>query len=63
MFVPETAEGWSRCAAEALLAGLTCLLQPIAGLGDLTELTGQPTPDLHDSRSGYTSAPRYHRRT
>ncbi|WP_433435802.1 hypothetical protein [Nonomuraea sp. CA-141351] len=47
MFVPEIAEGWSRCAAEAILVGLPCLLQPIACLGDLAELTGQPAPDLH----------------
>ncbi|MET9241301.1 glycosyltransferase [Nonomuraea sp. NPDC003709] len=47
VFVPEIAEGWSRCAAEAILVGLPCLLQPIAGLGDLAELTGQPAPDLH----------------
>jgi glycosyltransferase involved in cell wall biosynthesis len=47
VFAPQVAEGWSRCAAEALLVGLPCLIQPIAGLGDLAHLTGQPTPDLH----------------
>ncbi|MFB4269650.1 hypothetical protein [Nonomuraea sp. GTA35] len=47
MFAPEIAEGWSRCAAEAILVGLPCLIQPIAGLGDLARLTGQPIPDLH----------------
>lgn len=46
VFLPRMQEGWSRCAAEALLLGLPCLIRPIAGLGDLAALTGQPTPDL-----------------
>ncbi|QNA72034.1 glycosyltransferase family 4 protein [Streptomyces sp. So13.3] len=46
VFAPQMQEGWSRCAAEALLAGLPCLIRPIAGLGDLATLTGQPAPDL-----------------
>ncbi|GFH36337.1 hypothetical protein SCWH03_25640 [Streptomyces pacificus] len=39
-------EGWSRCAAEALLLGLPCLIRPGAGLGDLAALARQPAPDL-----------------
>ncbi|MFE5868667.1 glycosyltransferase [Streptomyces roseifaciens] len=46
VFVPRMQEGWSRCAAEALLLGLPCLIRPVAGLGDLATLTGQPAPDL-----------------
>jgi hypothetical protein len=46
IFLPRMQEGWSRCAAEALLLGLPCLIRPVAGLGDLAALTGQPTPDL-----------------
>ncbi|MEW1719440.1 glycosyltransferase [Streptomyces sp. NPDC093109] len=46
VFAPRMREGWSRCAAEALLLGLPCLIRPVAGLGDLAELTGQPAPDL-----------------
>jgi glycosyltransferase involved in cell wall biosynthesis len=46
VFAPRMREGWSRCAAEALLLGLPCLIRPIAGLGDLAALTGQPAPDL-----------------
>ncbi|RPK93803.1 glycosyltransferase [Streptomyces sp. ADI98-10] len=46
VFLPRMREGWSRCAAEAMLLGLPCLIRPIAGLGDLAALTGQPTPDL-----------------
>ncbi|MFI1419322.1 glycosyltransferase [Streptomyces sp. NPDC020731] len=46
VFVPRMREGWSRCAAEALLLGLPCLIRPVAGLGDLASLTGQPAPDL-----------------
>jgi glycosyltransferase involved in cell wall biosynthesis len=46
VFAPQIAEGWSRCAAEAILVGLPCLIQPIAGLGDLALLTAQPAPAL-----------------
>ncbi|MFB8088411.1 glycosyltransferase [Streptomyces sp. NPDC055992] len=46
VFVPRMKEGWSRCAAEALLVGLPCLIEPIAGLGDLAEITQQPAPDF-----------------
>ncbi|GHJ40469.1 glycosyltransferase [Streptomyces sp. TS71-3] len=46
VFLPWMREGWSRCAAEALLLGLPCLIRPVAGLGDLAALTGQPAPDL-----------------
>ncbi|MGW2133945.1 glycosyltransferase [Streptomyces coelicoflavus] len=46
VFLPRMREGWSRCAAEALLLGLPCLIRPVAGLGDLAALAGQPTPDL-----------------
>ncbi|MCT2589829.1 glycosyltransferase [Streptomyces sp. N2-109] len=46
VFAPRMQEGWSRCAAEAVLLGLPCLIHPLAGLGDLAELTGQPGPDL-----------------
>lgn len=45
VFTPRMREGWSRCAAEALLLGLPCLIQPVAGLGDLARLTEQPPPD------------------
>ena len=47
VFTPRMNEGWSRCAAEALLLGVPCLIQPIAGLGDLANLTKQPSPNLH----------------
>jgi glycosyltransferase involved in cell wall biosynthesis len=46
VFLPRMREGWSRCADEALLLGLPCLIRPRAGLGDLATLTGQPAPDL-----------------
>ncbi|MFH8472491.1 glycosyltransferase [Streptomyces sp. NPDC018000] len=46
VFAPRMREGWSRCAAEALLLGLPCLIRPLAGLGDLATLTSQPAPDL-----------------
>jgi hypothetical protein len=46
VFLPRMREGWSRCAAEALLLGLPCLIRPVAGLGDLAALARQPTPDL-----------------
>lgn len=46
IFAPQMREGWSRCAAEALLTGMPCLIRPIAGLGDLAYITGQPAPDL-----------------
>jgi glycosyltransferase involved in cell wall biosynthesis len=46
VFAPQMREGWSRCAAEALLMGMPCLIRPIAGLGDLARVTGQPAPDL-----------------
>ncbi|MEV7287034.1 glycosyltransferase [Streptomyces sp. NPDC093252] len=46
VFLPRMREGWSRCAAEALLLGLPCVIRPLAGLGDLAALTGQPPPDL-----------------
>ncbi|MEV7392856.1 MULTISPECIES: glycosyltransferase [unclassified Streptomyces] len=47
VFTPLMREGWSRCAAEALLLGVPCLIRPIAGLGDLGRLTEQPPPDPH----------------
>ncbi|WP_107083699.1 glycosyltransferase [Streptomyces viridochromogenes] len=47
VFTPRMREGWSRCAAEALLLGMPCLIQPVAGLGDLARLTEQQPPDLH----------------
>ncbi|MFI5887906.1 glycosyltransferase [Streptomyces sp. NPDC051554] len=46
VFTPRMEEGWSRCAAEALLTGLPGLIRPVAGLGDLAQLTAQPAPDL-----------------
>ncbi|KAB8166403.1 glycosyltransferase [Streptomyces sp. 3MP-14] len=46
VFLPQMREGWSRCAAEALLLGLPCLIRPVAGLGNLAALAGQPAPDL-----------------
>ncbi|MEU9115190.1 glycosyltransferase [Streptomyces sp. NPDC048483] len=46
VFMPVMHEGWSRCAAEALLMDMPCLLRPRAGLGDLAALTGQPAPAL-----------------
>lgn len=45
VFRPRMKEGWSRCAAEALLLGLPSLVQPLAGLRDLAALTQQPPPD------------------
>ncbi|MDO0912955.1 glycosyltransferase [Streptomyces sp. DT2A-34] len=45
VFTPRMREGWSRCAAEALLLGMPCLIQPVAGLGDLARMTEQPPPD------------------
>ncbi|MEV5847789.1 glycosyltransferase [Streptomyces sp. NPDC051985] len=45
VFIPRMREGWSRCAAEALLLGVPCIIQPIAGLGDLARLAEQPAPD------------------
>jgi glycosyltransferase involved in cell wall biosynthesis len=46
VFAPRMREGWSRCAAEALLLGMPCLIRPVAGLGDLARITGQPAPDF-----------------
>ncbi|MFB6612963.1 glycosyltransferase [Streptomyces sp. NPDC056367] len=46
IFMPRMQEGWSRCAAEAVLLGMPCLIRPLAGLGDLAALSGQPAPDL-----------------
>ena len=46
VFAPSLREGWSRCAAEAVLVGLPCLMTRSAGLGDLARLTGQPKPRL-----------------
>ncbi|MEU9744486.1 glycosyltransferase [Streptomyces niveus] len=46
VFAPRMKEGWSRCAAEALLLGMPCLIRPVAGLGDLADLTGQPALDI-----------------
>jgi glycosyltransferase involved in cell wall biosynthesis len=46
VFAPQMNEGWSRCAAEALLIGLPSLIRPIAGLGDLAHIAAQPAPDL-----------------
>ncbi|MFB6643146.1 glycosyltransferase family 4 protein [Streptomyces chartreusis] len=46
VFASRMREGWSRCAAEALLLGVPSLVRPVAGLSDLGELTGQPAPDL-----------------
>ncbi|MGH3751168.1 MAG: hypothetical protein ACRDRP_00450 [Pseudonocardiaceae bacterium] len=39
-------EGWSRCAAEAILLDLPCITSGTAGLGDLARLTNQPIADL-----------------
>ncbi|WKV74177.1 glycosyltransferase [Streptomyces sp. PCS3-D2] len=47
VFRPRMHEGWSRCAAEALLLGLPSLVQPLAGLRDLAALTQQPPPDTN----------------
>ncbi|MBC9717826.1 glycosyltransferase family 4 protein [Streptomyces sp. TRM66268-LWL] len=46
VFTPRMREGWSRCAAEALLVGVPSLIRPVAGLTDLAHLTAQPAPDL-----------------
>ncbi|MGH4018613.1 MAG: glycosyltransferase [Pseudonocardiaceae bacterium] len=46
LFLSTLREGWSRCAAEAVLLDLPCLTSGIAGLGDLGRLTGQPVADL-----------------
>lgn len=46
VFVPRMHEGWSRCAAEAVLVGMPCLIEPVAGLRDLAALAGQPAPDI-----------------
>jgi glycosyltransferase involved in cell wall biosynthesis len=46
LFLPRMHEGWSRCAAEAILLGLPCITNEIAGLGDLARQTGQPAADL-----------------
>lgn len=46
LFLSSLREGWSRCAAEAILLDLPCLTSGIAGLGDLGHLTGQPVADL-----------------
>lgn len=42
LFLSTLHEGWSRCAAEAILLDLPCVTSGIAGLGDLGRLTGQP---------------------
>lgn len=46
LFLSTLHEGWSRCAAEAILLDLPCVTSGIAGLGDLGRLTGQPAADL-----------------
>jgi len=46
LFLSTLHEGWSRCAAEAILLDLPCVTSGIAGLGDLGRLTGQPIADL-----------------
>jgi hypothetical protein len=46
LFLSTLHEGWSRCAAEAILLDLPCVTSGIAGLGDLGRLTGQPVADL-----------------
>jgi len=46
LFLSTLHEGWSRCAAEAILLDLPCVTSGIAGLGDLAQLTGQPIADL-----------------
>lgn len=46
LFLSTLREGWSRCAAEAILLDLPCLTSGIVGLGDLARLTGQPDADL-----------------
>lgn len=49
LFLSTLHEGWSRCAAEAILLDLPCVTSGIAGLGDLGDLgrlTGQPIADL-----------------
>ena len=45
LFLSTLREGWSRCAAEAILLDLPCLTSDIAGLGDLARLTNQPVAD------------------
>jgi glycosyltransferase involved in cell wall biosynthesis len=45
LFLSTVREGWSRCAAEAILLDLPCLTSGIAGLGDLARLTHQPNAD------------------
>jgi glycosyltransferase involved in cell wall biosynthesis len=45
LFLSSLQEGWSRCAAEAVLLGLPCLTSGVAGLGDLSRLAGQPVAD------------------
>jgi glycosyltransferase involved in cell wall biosynthesis len=46
LFLSTLHEGWSRCAAEAILLDLPCVTSGIAGLGDLGRLTGQPIAEL-----------------
>ncbi len=46
LFLSTLHEGWSRCAAEAILLDLPCVTSGIAGLGDLARLTDQPIADL-----------------
>lgn len=46
LFLSTLHEGWSRCAAEAILLDLPCATSGIAGLGDLARLTNQPVADL-----------------
>jgi hypothetical protein len=45
LFLPQLREGWSRCAAEAILLDLPCLTNDSGGLADLAALTDQPTAD------------------
>lgn len=45
LFLSTLREGWSRCAAEAVLLELPCLTSGSAGLGDLADLTGRPVAD------------------
>ena len=41
LFVPQLREGWSRCAAEAVLLDLPCATNASGGLADLAALAGQ----------------------
>jgi glycosyltransferase involved in cell wall biosynthesis len=48
IFNSEVKEGWTRCAAEAILLQLPCLLKPIAGLENLADFAFQSKLVEHD---------------